>query len=77
MGRIVFQGNGLTMEHYSRRTFNEKENVSISIRLHESADWYDKSTRRLVDKSQFMQILSNVEAFLIRALYHQSQLQAR
>lgn len=74
---VVVQGNGLTLEYHSRRTFFEKENVSVTIRFHESAGWYGKETRRPVDKTQFMTALANVEAFLIRAMYHQSQLQAR
>jgi hypothetical protein len=72
-----FQGNGIMIEYYSQQQFFARENISMHVKMQESHRWYNSQTLQPVDKREFMRTLADVKLFLVRAMYHQNQLQSR
>lgn len=74
---VVIEGNGAKIEYYSRLNFFPRENMSVVIPLRPTENWYDARSRRPVDKNSLMRVLADVSHILIRAKYHQDQVQSR
>lgn len=45
--------------------------------MKEGAGWYNSQMRIPVDKNDMMRVLANVDYMMIRAMYHQTQVQSR
>uniref|UniRef100_A0A1I8BF69 LAMA2 n=1 Tax=Meloidogyne hapla TaxID=6305 RepID=A0A1I8BF69_MELHA len=73
---IVIEGNGVKLEYYSRINFFPRENISVTIPLKPTQNWLDGRTRRPIDKAMMMRVLADLSTFLVRARYHQDQLQS-
>ncbi|KRZ89656.1 Laminin subunit alpha-2 [Trichinella sp. T8] len=73
---VVLKGNGLEIEHHVDQPFYERENVTVTVKLHESWSWRDVKSKRPVSKVDFMTVLANVELLMIKAVYRKSQLQS-
>ncbi|KFD56293.1 hypothetical protein M513_02748 [Trichuris suis] len=73
---VILMGNGVAIEHRVKRPFSEKENVTVSVKLHELSEWYDSRTKLPVGKIELMTALANLNTLLIRAVYDKHQLQS-
>ncbi|KAL3119034.1 hypothetical protein niasHT_003817 [Heterodera trifolii] len=73
---LLIQSDQLTLEYYGRLNFFPRENISVTIPLMPTENWFDARTRRNVDKAVFMRALADVKGILVRARYSQYQLQS-
>ncbi|KAI6208105.1 hypothetical protein M3Y96_00079500 [Aphelenchoides besseyi] len=73
---LVIEGNGLRLEYHSRINFFPRENISVTVPFKTTDGWFNAETRRPVDKVELMRVLADVSRLLVRARYHQDQLQS-
>uniref|UniRef100_A0A915BQN1 Laminin subunit alpha-2 n=1 Tax=Parascaris univalens TaxID=6257 RepID=A0A915BQN1_PARUN len=73
---LIMEGNGIKLEYYSRQDFFPRENMSVQIPMKEGTGWYNSHLRVPVDKNDLMRTLADVKYMLVRAMYHQNQLQS-
>ncbi|CAD5206351.1 unnamed protein product [Bursaphelenchus okinawaensis] len=72
---VTLEGNGRKIEYHTRLNFFPRENISVTVPFKE-VGWYDSQTLQPIRKSEFMEVLANVNVFKVRARYHQDQVES-